>query len=104
MEQHDIVTGVLLEDAALGLEEFARACAVEPDWVVRHVQAGVLGEHGAVEQVTEWRFHSADLRRARSMLAIERDFDAGEELAGLVVDLTEEVRRLRTRLRAHGLA
>ena len=38
--------GVLLEDSALSLEELARACAVEPDWVVQHVQTGVLLQNG----------------------------------------------------------
>lgn len=102
MEQGKAVTGVPLDEAALGLEEFARACAVEPEWVVRHVRAGVLGDLVEV-QLTEWRFGSAELRRARSMLEIERSFDAGEELAGLVDDLILEVRRLRARLRALGL-
>jgi chaperone modulatory protein CbpM len=97
MTNVNILTGVLLEDAALGVDELARACAVEPDWVVRHVQAGVLGELMGV-QVSEWRFRSGDLRRARHLLALERDFDAGEDLAALVVDLAEEVRRLRARL------
>ncbi|HEU4852025.1 MAG TPA: MerR family transcriptional regulator [Telluria sp.] len=96
------VTGVPLEAAALGLDEFARACAVEPEWVVRHVQAGVLGDLVEV-QVTQWRFGSAELRRARSLLEIERTFEAGEELAGLVDDLILEVRRLRARIRALGL-
>lgn len=95
------IAGVLLDEALLGLDEFAHACAVEPEWVVRHVQAGVLGEMGAV-QVQAWRFGSAELGRARRLLAIERDFDASDELAALVVDLSDEVRRLRARLRALG--
>lgn len=97
------LTGVLLDDVALTLEELARACDVAPDWVVRHVRAGTLG--GTVTmQVTEWRFASADLVRARRLLRVERDFDANEDLAALVVDLGDEVRRLRARLRALGLA
>ncbi|TFW25998.1 MerR family transcriptional regulator [Massilia arenosa] len=99
MDQVNVIAGVLLEDAALTLEDFARACAVEQEWVVRHVQAGLLGGVHEV-QVTTWRFTSPDLRRARDILAIERDFDAGDELAALVVDLTDEVRRLKSRLRA----
>ena len=43
MAQGDPLSGVLLDEAALSLEELARACAVEPDWVIRHVRAGVLG-------------------------------------------------------------
>ena len=32
----------LLDDAALSLHELARACAMSPEWVHAHVQAGVL--------------------------------------------------------------
>jgi chaperone modulatory protein CbpM len=101
VDNMNLIGGVLLEDAALTLEELARACDVAPDWVVRHVQAGVLGGASAVH-VTEWRFASADLVRARRLVRVERDFDANEDLAALVVDLGDEVRRLRTRLRALG--
>jgi chaperone modulatory protein CbpM len=99
-----LLTGALLDDAALTLEELARACAVEPDWVVRHVHAGVLGGGFDVSvQVTRWRFRSGDLARARRLLSIERDFDANEDLAALVVDMADEIRRLRARLHALGI-
>jgi chaperone modulatory protein CbpM len=101
---HEIksLSGVLLDDAALTLDELARACNVEPDWVVRRVRAGILGGQPAV-QITEWRFRSGDLLRARHLLRVEHDFDANEDVAALVVDLTEEVRRLRARLHTLGL-
>jgi chaperone modulatory protein CbpM len=102
MQEREPLSGVLLEDAALSLDELARACNVEPDWVVRHVQAGVLGDELTV-QVTSWRFRSGDLNRARRLLALERDFEANEQLAALVIDLGDEIRRLRTRLRVLGL-
>jgi chaperone modulatory protein CbpM len=96
------LSGVLLDETALTLDELARAVEVEPDWVVRHVRAGTLG--GAVSvQITSWRFASADLVRARRLLRVERDFDADEDLAGLVVDLGDEIRRLRARMRALGI-
>ncbi len=97
MHEMTSLHGVLLDEAALTVEELARACNVEPDWVVRRVRAGILGGQPAV-QVTEWRFRSGDLLRARSLLRVEHDFDANEDVAALVVDLTEEVRRLRARL------
>lgn len=98
----EIYTGVLLENAALTLDELARACAVHPDWVVQHVQSGLLPatREGAP---AAWRFTSVELVRARSLAQIERDFEASEELAALVVDLSEEIRRLRARLQAAGL-
>jgi len=102
MPNNHSLSGVLLDDVALTLDELARAVEVEPDWVVRHVRAGTLGGETTV-QVTSWRFRSGDLMRARRLLRVERDFDANEDLAGLVVDLGDEIRRLRARLHALGL-
>lgn len=97
------VIGVLLEDKALSLEELARACAVEPDWVVQRVQTGVLLHGGSPPgQLTAWRFTSLDLVRARRLREIESVFDANADLAALVVDLSEEVARLRRRLHVLG--
>ena len=98
------VIGELLEDRALSLEELARACAVEPDWVVQHVRTGVLLQNGPpAGQLTAWRFTSLDLVRARRLYEIESVFDANAELAALVVDLSEEVARLRRRLHVLGV-
>jgi len=102
MASEQPIRAVPLDEAALTLDELARACAVEPGWVVQRVRTGIL--LGGTAQAPEaWRFTSVDLVRARSLLRIERDFDADEEVAALVVDLTEEVRRLKARLRAAGL-
>jgi chaperone modulatory protein CbpM len=54
-------------------------------------------------QVTSWRFRSGDLARARRLLRVERDFDANEDLAALVVDMADEIRRLRARMRVLGI-
>ena len=98
------VIGVLLEDKALSLEELARACAVEPDWVVQRVQTGVLLRGGPpAVQATAWRFTSVDLARARHLREVESVFDANAELAALVVDLSEEVARLKRRLHVLGV-
>lgn len=102
MTTKQALSGVLLDESALSLDELARACQVEPDWVVRHVEAGVLGSDGSV-QMTSLQFRSLDLDRARRLLSVERDFDANEDLAGLVIDLADEVRRLRARLHVLGV-
>jgi chaperone modulatory protein CbpM len=99
------IIAVPTDDAALTLDELARACDVNADWVIRHVHAGVFGTlsfEAATVEVTGWRFRGGDLQRARRLLHIERGFDADEQLAALVVDMTDEIRRLRTRLRALG--
>jgi chaperone modulatory protein CbpM len=106
MNQADkVLSGVLLDERALTVEELARACAVEPEWVVQRVRTGVLldvTDRGA-EPVAGWRFASVDLVRARRLREVESAFDANEELAALVVDLSDEVRRLKARLNAAGL-
>ena len=100
MSASDTLTAELLDDIALGLDDFARACGADRDWIVRHVQAGIFGD--ASVQLSAWRFSSVDLNRARRLLSVERVFEADDELAALVVDLADEVRRLRTRLHVIG--
>jgi chaperone modulatory protein CbpM len=102
MRQAITLTGVLLDDAALTVDELARACAVEPEWVVQRVRTGILLD--GRQQDSGWRFTSVDLVRARRLRDIELAFDANDELAALVVDLSDEIQRLKARLRAAGLA
>lgn len=97
MTHEDILTGELLDDVRLTLEELAQACATEPRWIIERVEAGYLCLMDAGQPET-WRFASAELVRARQLRAMERDFDANPELAALVVDLIEEVRGLRQQL------
>lgn len=93
------LTGVLLDESALTVEELARACAVEPEWVVQRARSGIL--HGGGDAGGgAWRFTSVDLVRARRLRDIEHAFDANDELAALVVDLCDEVRRLKALLGA----
>ncbi|MBV7536093.1 chaperone modulator CbpM [Duganella sp. sic0402] len=98
-----ILTAVVVDDdAALTLAELAQACAVEQDWVVARVRTGILLD-GAAGDAGGWRFSSADLVRARRLCQIERAFDANDDVAALVVDLSEEIRRLRGKLSAAGV-
>ncbi|WP_334189850.1 hypothetical protein [Noviherbaspirillum sp.] len=53
-----------LEDARLTLDEVAVSCSVSREWVIEHVQAGILlGDTGADSDV--WLFNSRDMLRAR---------------------------------------
>jgi chaperone modulatory protein CbpM len=66
------------------------------------VRTGILLDE-APEESVHWRFTSVDLVRARRLCQIERDFEANDDVAALVVDLSEEIRRLRAKLNAAGL-
>jgi chaperone modulatory protein CbpM len=101
MRSEDMLIGALLEDACLTLEELSRACAVPPEWVIARVREGLLPAED--DAPAGWRFSSRDLRRARHMLDLERDFEAVPELAALFADLLEELAEMRARLRRVGL-
>lgn len=90
------ISGVSLEDALLNLDELAASCNVSREWVIEHVQCGVLLENADVDSDPAlWVFGSQSLIRARRILALEKDFDSNPELAGLVADLLEEIEYLR---------
>ena len=100
MREENILTGCLMEESWLTLEQVAAACAVEPAWLLRHLDEGLFPHAESVAGV--WRFSGPALLRARRMRQIERDFEAVPELAALVADLLEEMDDLRTQLRCMG--
>jgi chaperone modulatory protein CbpM len=101
MTNHDVLTGDILDETMLSLDEIAQACSVRTDWVIQRVEAGLLT--CSIQESTTWHFASADLTRAKRLATIEQDFEANEELAALVVDLIEEVGRLKHKLKTAGV-
>ena len=100
MNTNEIFPAVLVDDEELDAERFAEACGVTLEWVSVHVDAGVLAP--SREDTEDRRFAGAEIRRARLINALERDFNALPELAALVVDLQDEVARLRGLVRRRG--
>lgn len=89
------ITVIVIDDTPLSLADLAHSCAVSQEWVVEHVRAGLLCN--LPMDLSQARFTSTDLTRARQLLSIERSFDANPELAALVVDMMEEIMRLKQR-------
>lgn len=91
----------VLDDACLTLEQLCAAAALEREWLVRHVQEGLIAADGAsvTANFSDWRFTTLHIARARRMRDIERTYDAAPELAALVADMLEEMDRLRAQLR-----
>lgn len=94
MADEPVLIGLVVDEHTLSLDELACACGVDADWLGQRLEAGLLV--GCSGEGASRRFASAQLSRARRLLAVERDFDANQELAALVVDLLEEVHRLRS--------
>jgi chaperone modulatory protein CbpM len=90
------------DQGVLSLEELAMACGAEVDSLLELVEMGVLSPEGA--ERTAWRFGAGDIRRARKLLRLMRDFEANLEAAVVILDLLEETERLRAQLRRAGLA
>jgi chaperone modulatory protein CbpM len=97
MTEHEVFVGVLMDDSWLTLEQVAAACAVEPEWLLRHIEAGLFPDAESIAGV--WRFTVEARLRARRMRQVERDFEAVPELAALVADMLAEMDALRARLR-----
>ena len=93
MNDEPVLVGLVIDEHTLSLEELACACGVSVEWLSQKLDAGLLGCCSG--EGTDRQFASPQLSRARRMLAIERDFDANQELAALVVDLIEEIHKLR---------
>lgn len=98
---HSPQSGPLLATEILGesltVAELASCSAVSTEWIVMHVQAGVLTPRSGGNR-SEWRFTSASLQRVRRVAQMERIYDADPQLAALTADLMEEVARLRRAL------
>jgi chaperone modulatory protein CbpM len=100
MEDDDILMGDVMEGVCLTLEQVAATCAVEHEWLIRHVDEGLFP--GVESDGGNWRFSSASLTRVRRMWQLERDFDALPELAALVADMLDEMDELRAQVQRYG--
>lgn len=99
MSRHTWIAEPLDDAGPLSLGEICRACGLQADHVIDLVQVGVVepteGRHPA-----EWRFHPHAIVRVRRALRLRRDLAVDAGGAALVLDLIEEVRTLRQRIRA----
>ncbi|MGH6624455.1 MAG: chaperone modulator CbpM [Burkholderiaceae bacterium] len=85
----------------LSLNEFCLACRVEPDFVQVLIQEGVIT---ARPHPAGPRFGSIEIVRVRRLRRLQRDFEASVPAAGLMLDLLDEIDRLRTALQCAGVA
>ncbi len=76
--------------------QLAHACGASIEWVAELAEAGIL--HPQTSRLEDWRFDGSDLRRALDARRLQRDFDVGLDAAALILDLQQEVRRLKALL------
>lgn len=86
-----------LEELWLDLDDLCRLGFVEACWLEQRLADGMLLACPDAPD-TKRCYNHMTLNRLRRLACVERNFEASAELAALVVDLEDEVRRLRQRL------
>ena len=93
-----VLKGLILdEEETLTLEELSRACAMHNEWVITLVEEGVLEPTG--RGLTNWRFPGSCLRRVRIAARLQRDLEINLAGVAMVLELLDEIEKLRKRLR-----
>lgn len=100
MSTSEISGGIWLEDEhALDLDAFATACGFDAAFVRLLVDEGLLQP---MADQPAWRFGGQALARARRIHRLQRDFEANLQSVAVMLDLIDEVERLRARIRGLG--
>lgn len=88
------------EDERLDLMQFAHACGTTIAYVEEMILEGLLvpgGERPAIE------FGAQEIMRVRRALRLQRTFDASLPSVAVMLDLLDEIERLRTQMRRAGV-
>lgn len=88
------------EDAWLDLDELCQACGVASTWVVSLVDEGLVQP---LPSELAWRFGGDELARVRRINRLQRDFDASLTSVAVMLDLLDEIDRLRALMLRAGL-
>lgn len=91
--QQPALTGELLQDYCLTLQQLCHSAAVEPDFVLELVEYEVLEPQG--QRAVNWRFQAEDIARLRRAERLIRDFELNLSGLALVMQLLDEVAKLR---------
>lgn len=93
-----IVSTVTVEtELDLDLEELCSVCRITPAFVNELVEFGVIEPQAS--SLAEWRFNADHLRRVRTIMHLQQDLEVNLSGAALVIELMEEMEKLRTQIR-----
>jgi chaperone modulatory protein CbpM len=92
-KQPPALTGELLQDYCLTLQQLCHSAAVEPEFVLELVEYEILEPQG--QYAVTWHFKAEDLARLRRTQRLMRDFELNLSGLALVMRLLDEVSELR---------
>lgn len=88
---------ILGEKPELTVEQLCEACQVSSERIVLMVNEGLIEPRG--QRTDNWRFSAVSIFRINCAKRLERDLGINTAGAALALDLLEEVKTLRERLR-----
>lgn len=88
---------ILENQTKLTLDDLCCACSVSVEQIVKLVDVGILDPIGS--EPTRWSFDGVSLNRARVALRLQRDIGTDLIGAALALELLDEIKLLRSRLR-----
>jgi chaperone modulatory protein CbpM len=91
-----LIGTILEEEVVLSLSELSLAARLSTQRVIELVEEGVVEPMG--REPGDWSFRGTSLRRIRCARRLERDLGVNTAGIALVLDLLDEVERLRARL------
>ena len=86
---------ILDEQLNLDLAHFAHACGQSQEWVLQLLEFDIL----PIRAVSGYTFIGEDVSRARRAYRLQRDFDASFSAVAMMLDLIDEVQKLRRQLK-----
>lgn len=96
----DTITG---STEPVSIDDLAHLCAVEPQWIVRVVEVGIVHPDTGGTEPGSWRFSSLSISRAIEARKLEHLLETNLDAVAMLMDLSHEVRHLKTLLRIHGI-
>jgi len=91
---------VIDDDTRLDMPQFARACGTTIEYIEEMIVEGVVLPRGERPHVD---FGAEEMVSVRRALRLQRDFDASLPSVAVMLDLIEEIERLRNELHLAGI-
>jgi chaperone modulatory protein CbpM len=89
-----IISGTVLdENIEVSFKELCRMFQVGPEIVMEMIDEGIIEPRGEVKG--NWRFRGYEIHRLQVTLRLKQDLRVNTPGAALVLDLLEEIERLR---------
>ncbi len=90
---------IVEERPVLSLTQLSEMCGIAPDMLVEYVRLGIIEPEEGGASVRRWRFRASALTRLYKAARLQRDLGVDASSMALVLDLLEDMERMRARMR-----